>query len=177
MAKKELTFTSKLLVYLAAAEDILVPIMNPYEMRNRILFSNPGSYKRTLYKWYERGWIQFVDKDAQRFIKLTKKGELQALLAKAKLPVPIKWDGKWRMIIFDIPEETKKHRNLLRSLLKNNGYVKLQASVYINPYPLNREAVSYLKQTGLMDYIRIIKVEEMDDDKDLRKRFGLGKHK
>ncbi len=175
MPKKDLTFTSKLLVYLAAAEDILVPIMNPYEMRRRVLFGSRGSYQRTLYKWVKRGWIQFVDKDAQRFIKLTKKGELQALLAKAKLPIPMRWDGKWRMIIFDIPEATKDRRNLLRSLLKNNGYVKLQASVYINPYPLNREAVSYLKQTGLMDYIRIIKVEEMDDDKDLRKKFGLAK--
>jgi hypothetical protein len=49
----------------------------------------------------------------------------------------------------------------------------LQDSVYANPYPLNREAVKYLEETGLSEYIRIIKVEEMDNDRDLKKKFGL----
>ncbi len=45
--------------------------------------------------------------------------------------------------------------------------------MFINPYSLNREAVSYLKESGLMDYIRILKVEEMDNDLDLQKKFKL----
>lgn len=173
MSKKILTFSSQLLLYLAAAEDILVPIMNPYEMRRRVLFGSPGSYKRTLYKWYKRGWIKFVDKNAQRFIKLTKNGELEALLVKSRMPALGKWDGKWRMIIFDIPEETKEQRNFLRRLLKRQGFYGLQASVYISPHPLNREAILYLKETGLISYIRILKIEEMDNDKDLKKHFNL----
>lgn len=75
--------------------------------------------------------------------------------------------------MFDIPEGCKEKRNVLRILLKQNGYIKLQASVYINPYPLNREAVRYLNNSGLRSYIRIIKVEEMDFEKDLIKKFGL----
>jgi phenylacetic acid degradation operon negative regulatory protein len=104
---------------------------------------------------------------------LTKKGELEALLAKAYLPVKQPWDGKWRMVMFDILEESKKQRHKLRVLLKAGNFKKLQGSVYINPYPLNREAVDYLKMSGLIKYVRIIKVEEMDDDKDLCKMFNL----
>ena len=106
-------------------------------------------------------------------MRLTAEGQLEALLAKAKFPVPVKWDGKWRMVVFDIPEDSKEQRNKLRQLLKANNFYKLQASVYVNPYPLNREAVKYLQETKLIDYIRIIKVEEMDDDKDLKKHFQL----
>ena len=64
-------------------------------------------------------------------------------------------------------------RNLFRSLLYKNGFLKLQHSVYISPYPFNREAVKYLKKTGLISFIRMLKVEEMDDDKDLKKKFDL----
>ena len=173
MPKKDFTFTSKLLLYLAAADEVLTPIMNPYALRNRILFGSQGSYRSTVYKLHKRGWIKIVDKNAQKFIRLTKAGQLEVLLAKARLPTPEKWDGKWRMVVFDIPEEAKGKRNLLRGLLKKNNFYQLQASVYINPYPLHREAVQYLQQSGLISYIRIIKVEEMDNDKDLRKRFKL----
>ena len=49
----------------------------------------------------------------------------------------------------------------------------MQQSVYVSPYPLNRAAVSYLEETKLIGYIRILKVEEIDNDKDLKKHFGL----
>jgi len=49
----------------------------------------------------------------------------------------------------------------------------LQASVFISPHPLNREALIYLRQSGLMEFIRILRVDEMDNDKRLRKKFGL----
>ena len=56
----------------------------------------------------------------------------------------------------------------------------MQASVFVSPDALNREAVKFLKQTGLIRYIRIIKAEEMDDDGDLksfwiRQQTKLGK--
>jgi len=173
MRRKELTKTSKLLIYLAALEDVITPMANIYEFRNRVLFSTKGSFNSTLYKFQKRGWIKLVDKNAERFIKLTAKGELEALVAKAKLPFNGKWDGKWRLIIFDIPADYNKHRDLLRRLLKKNNFRQLQASVYVNPYPLNREAVKYLQEAKLTPYIRIIKVEEMDNDRELRKLFNL----
>ena len=106
-------------------------------------------------------------------MELTRSGELETLILKACLPKPASWDGKWRLIIFDIPESSKDKRNQLRWLIKKNGFTKLQASVFINPYPLNREAVAYLKQTGLMAYIRILRVDEIDSDAALKKHFNL----
>ena len=75
--------------------------------------------------------------------------------------------------MFDIPEGSRDKRDKLRRLLQRSKFVKLQASVFISPFVLNREAISYLKRTGLIDYIRILRVDEIDDDKILRKHFSL----
>ena len=121
----------------------------------------------------ERGAIEFVKKGDRKYLKLTPKGELEVLLAKARSPKPLVWDGKWRVVVFDIPEDFKLERNRFRRLLMINNFKKLQHSVYVSPYPFNREAISYLKETGLIKFIRIMKVEEMDSDKDLKKKFNL----
>lgn len=123
----------------------------------------------------ERKLLAVTEKNNQKFIKLTSKGQLEVLMSKSILTKPKKWDGKWRMFIFDIPENSRGKRNILRKLLKQNQFSKLQASVYISPYPLNREAVSYLNQSGLSDYVRILKVEEIDSDTELLKKFNLQK--
>lgn len=133
-------------------------------------------YKQTAYRLRRRGYIKITaGASDQKFLQLTKKGELELLLAKAWAPNHAPWDGKWRMIIFDVPREANKKRGRLRWLLKTRDFTKLQASVYITPYPLNREAISYLKQSGLIDYIRVGRLDELDDDKALIKHFKLTK--
>ena len=152
-------------------------LITPQELRRRArsgkLLGDGRQVINVLYYLSRKGLIKYVDKNNERFIKLTAEGQLEALLAKAKLPDVGQWDGKWRVIMFDIPEDSRDNRNFFRRLLKMNGYKQLQASVFINPYPLNREAVKYLKEKGLMNYIRILKVEELDDDAGLKKHFGL----
>lgn len=176
MAKKDFTMTSKILMSLLAVGDAV--LVTPYEMRQRMHAGNiVGDFRKaTALSYYlaKKGLIRYVDKNNERFVRLTKKGQLEALLAKARLPgTSGKWDGKWRLIMFDIPEESNDKRAFFRSLLKKNQFVRLQQSVYVSPYPLNRDAISYLQETKLIGYIRVLKVEEMDNDKVLRKHFGL----
>lgn len=176
MAKKDFTTTSKILLLLLMTGEMLM--ITPRELMRRAKFGKPlgddKNFLRTARYLEQKGWIRFVDKHNERFVKLTKKGELRALLVKAKNPeIPKTWDGRWRMVIFDIPEASNSQRNFFRYLLKKNGFIQLQASVYVSPYPLNREAIKYLQESHLIDYIRIAKIEEMDNDSDLRKKFKI----
>ena len=176
MAKKDFTLSSKILMSLLAAGDML--LVSPKELNRRLrsgqILGNNHSAAAISYYLARKGLIKFIDKNNERFIKLTQKGQLEALLAKARLPEShATWDGKWRLIIFDIPEDSNQKRDFFRTLLKKNGFIFLQASVYISPYPLNRAAIMYLKETKLIDYIRILKIEEMDNDRELRKKFNL----
>ena len=137
-------------------------------------FKSYNNYRQTAYHLRRKGIVTISKNSlAERFLQLTKEGELELLLAKTWLKKPALWDGKWRIIIFDIPEEVNTVRDKLRRILLAKGCLKLQASVYISPYPLNRAAILYLKTSGLITFIRIGRLEELDDDSDLRKKFNL----
>lgn len=173
MIKKKSSVTQKILNSLLDAVEYLPLLETPYGYIRRTNRLSQGRYYSAVHQLKKRGAIQITSKAGKKFLKLTKKGQLETLLAKARLADNGRWDGKWRLIVFDIPEAARKDRDRLRSLLKSNRYQALQNSVYVSPYPLNRAAIEYLKQTKLIDYIRIARVEEFDYDKDLKSRFKL----
>jgi CRISPR-associated endonuclease Cas2 len=175
MSRKYGTFSSELLIAIGEATGFFSwPIEYTESWRRKQLrgYKNKQIYD-SLHHLKNGGFVKEVSQKGKKFIRLTSKGQLELLLHKARLEKPKVWDRRWRMIIFDIPEDNHKDRDRLRGLLKRNDFTMLQASVFISPYPLNREAVEYLKQAGLKSYIRIIRVDELDDDADLKKKFNL----
>ena len=84
-----------------------------------------------------------------------------------------KWDGKWRVVIFDVWEKARKKRESLRYEIKNFGFIQLQRSVWIYPFPC-ADFIKLLK-TNLEfgKNIRYLVVEELDNDEKLRKFFKV----
>lgn len=85
----------------------------------------------------------------------------------------IKWDGKWRVLIFDIPEKLRFVRDQIRLNLMTIGFKRLQNSVWIYPYPCE-DLVSLLKadlEIG-KDLLYMI-VDTLEDDESIRKYFNL----
>ncbi len=50
-----------------------------------------------------------------------------------------RWDGKWRVLIFDIPNTQKTARDMLRRRLCGMGFYPIQKSVFVCPFPCERE--------------------------------------
>jgi len=50
-----------------------------------------------------------------------------------------RWDGKWRMVLFDVPQSRATERVRLRRSLAERGFGYLQNSVWITPDPLTGE--------------------------------------
>ncbi len=175
---EHITKTAHVLLYLLATQSLYQDMTAHKSLRTAI---NPeaGTYfrqqklERTIQRLQQQGWLKTEYKEAKQIIKLTSKGELEALFTAAHSePKPARWDGAWRLVMFDIPENANSVRRRLRYILHSFGYVCLQASIYIYPYPLNGEAITLFKKSGLMRYIRIARAE-FDDDTDLRKIFNL----
>lgn len=135
----------------------------------RVFYKQSYNLKRSGYIRIKRD-----HKKNQSFFHLTPKGKLQILkyLHLEKL-FKTKWDKRFRIIIFDIPEKLKKWREYLRSELKSMGFYPLQESVYITPYPVTGELDQLLKEWGLRKYFRYITVAEIDGEDELKKQFGL----
>jgi phenylacetic acid degradation operon negative regulatory protein len=49
------------------------------------------------------------------------------------------WDGKWRLVIFDVPTCQNTQRERLRRYLRSKAFGYLQNSVWITPDPLTEE--------------------------------------
>lgn len=149
------------------------PFEAPYEYIKRASGIKRKTYYDTVYNLNRKGTLKIISKNGKKFLQLTHKGYMEVLLKRLMHKTSVPWDGKWRIIIFDIPEDAKLQRDRLRRLLKKLQFVKLQASVFVNPFPLNRWAITYLKDSGLFAYIHIMRVDEMDDEKELKKKFKL----
>ena len=54
-----------------------------------------------------------------------------------------RWDGWWRIVIFDIEEKNKYLRDRVRKKLLELGFGKWQESVYISSHPLADEMNEY----------------------------------
>ena len=109
-------------------------------------------------------------------VTITKQGMRRALtyqLGKMKLLTPKKWDGKWRVIIFDIPESYHHTRDIFRMRIRQLGLYFLQESVFVSPYPCFNE-VEFLRELyGVAFTVRYLLVEKIEEDRPLRDHFHL----
>ena len=75
-------------------------------------------------------------------VMLTHKGQEKLnrfRLGELKLNRPKKWDGKWRIVVFDIPEKFKLNRLTFSQKLKELGFIQMQKSVWVWPYEIQEE--------------------------------------
>lgn len=148
------------------------------ELWERVEKNAPSWGKRQLlYKLHNlkrQGYLVARKNNNVSFFHLTPKGRLGVVkylhLEKLKLA---KWDGQWRVVIFDIPESLKKWREYLRAELRRLGFHSLQESVYITPYPVTGELDELLKDWNLRKYFRYITASEIDGEKELKIVFGF----
>ena len=108
----------------------------------------------------DNGLIDFVN-DEEIAVRLTDKGKEKALWTRMKL-IDEKWDGKWRLIIWDIPEKKKKVRDMLRFKLKYLGFTKLQNSVWVSKKNCAKELREYIRKIGIQDWVMVFESDNIE---------------
>ena len=109
-------------------------------------------------------------------LRTTEKGKrkLQQLeLLDYKIQKPKRWDKRWRVLIFDIPEKRKSLRDKVRRTLAAVGFVRLQDSVWIYPYDCE-DLIALLKADFKIgkDMLYMI-VDTLEYDDPIRAKFDL----
>jgi DNA-binding transcriptional regulator PaaX len=129
--------------------------------------SETGKYavSRTLKGLKEGGLVEEIDTERSSFYKITPEGRNKLRNIKLSSPtslVSTNWDGFWRIVILDLPEERKSERNSLRYILKKAGFVCLKNSVWFSPYPLEHLFMNIKKDMGLGDEMIILVTQYID---------------
>lgn len=115
---------------------------------------------RVLKRLRERGFVELID-DKALTIRLTDQGKDKALLAKLEMEDG-KWDGKWRVVMFDIPEKRRAARDLLRSNLKGWGFVPWQQSVWVTKKNCAKQLRDYIKSVGIKDWVMVLETDNIE---------------
>src|SRR3989344_6182978 len=114
--------------------------------------------------------------DGTFVVELTEKGKRKIKefqFADLEIPIPKKWDGRWRIIIFDIPNKRNAGREALRNKIKALDFYQLQKSVWVFPYPCEKEIEFIVELFHLYPYVQIIEATKIKNDAKLRKYYGL----
>ncbi|MDO8552964.1 MAG: hypothetical protein Q7S01_05615 [bacterium] len=125
----------------------------------------------------QKKWITFERHNGKRFARITEAGR-HAFMAenrKNKLIPLIKrrWDKRWRVVIFDVPEKRRDVRDRLRSMMREFGFEHLQDSVWVYPYDCE-DMVALLKAELKIGFsVLYMVVEQIENEKYLKERFDL----
>lgn len=137
------------------------------------LFSDPRLFvyrggqtdirKNNLYKSIRelknKGFIESNKNGRKIILKLTEKGRQELILR--KLLQDKKWDGKWRIVIFDIPEKHRRVRDIFRRQLKMWQFNQLQKSVWVGKKDLVKELTKFVKDLNISEWVKIFEATEI----------------
>ena len=162
------------------ASAMLIPCL-PLAAKPFISYKREQDYK----KWqkFNLPRLKWVLKRLESQKEIEVKGEQVILTEKGKrkilkfnlgnLELRKKWDGHWRIIIYDIPKHQKKESDYFRQLLKRIKCHQLQKSVYLTPYVCEDE-IEYIKQLlGIGSSVKVLKVASLENEETYRKYFGI----
>ncbi len=138
---------------------------------------NKRNLREAIKRLYKSKLI-FLNEDEKGNFKmiLTKEGKKKALvynLNTIKIKAPEKWDKKWRVVIFDIPEKKRQARDAIRFHLKQLGFCELQKSVFVFPFDCKNEVEFLVEFYGIVRFVRILFVDSIDNQLHLKTIFKL----
>lgn len=123
-----------------------------------------------------KGYANWVERDGKRFLRITSKGRRVLAFEQAKAALgnqKKKWDGRWRMVAFDIPERRGAVRFRLRSVMREIGFVRLQDSVWVYPYDCE-DFIALLKaELKIGKDVLYAIADTIEHDKGIRRHFNL----
>lgn len=150
---------------------ILKQIPKEWEKENR------QALERAINSLYTSHLIQEKHhKNGTTTLVLNENGKQKALrfnIDKLEIKKPVQWDKKWRVVMFDIPEKLRRLRDSLRIHFKEIGLIELQKSVFVYPYPCNKEIEFILEFYNARKHVRFVLAEKIDNELHLMKKFSL----
>jgi CRISPR-associated endonuclease Cas2 len=126
----------------------------------------------------ERKIIDIIEEDDKAKIYLLEKGQYKVFTRSIKLLLDFKkkkkkWDGRWFMVFFDVPENERIKRDSLRRYLKMLGFYPYQKSVYIFPFECKKEVILIKEIVEGAKYLKYIIAEEIEEENKVKKFFNL----
>jgi len=135
-----------------------------------------SSIQRQAIVLWRKGLVKVMETKDGAVVTISDKGKQEILkydIDDMAIALPDHWDGKWRMVFFDIDTGHNEERRVFRQRLKQLGFFAMQKSVYVYPYPCRKE-IQFLREVYEVPHsVKLAVVEKMENDDDLKRIFHL----
>lgn len=125
---------------------------------------NKKDLGRIIKRLEKQEMISFKEENKKTKIEITEKGKRRLLeydfeildIKKKKI------DGKWRLVIFDIPEDKRNSRDVFRRKLQQMEFIRVQDSVFASAYPCKNEIDFLCHYLGISDFVTLVSLNEIE---------------
>ncbi len=103
----------------------------------------------------KQGWLQSEKQDNRSYYFLTEQGISRIEEAGNRIFKlnPFEWDGKWRVLMYTIPEEKRHIRDELRQELLWSGFGSFSNACWISPNNLEKEVKLLIEKYDISEYV------------------------
>lgn len=132
--------------------------------------------KRTLQRLEDQKLIECSEENRMQVIKITNQGRRKVLrmaLNDLEIKKPKFWDGRWRLISFDLPETMAKTRKVLVEYLSAWRFYPMQKSVYLHAYPCLKEVDFLREYLKVGKYVKTFTIIDIENDRQFKSFFDI----
>lgn len=137
---------------------------------------NPRYLRRTIARLKQQKLVTIEEHDGEHVVTLTNNGKRRILkysLDELTIDKPRAWDGRWRLVIYDVSKNKKYLRDVFRETLKNLGFYQLQKSVWLYPYPCEPQVTFLREYYDVGNEVVYVVATKLEDDGPYQTYFGL----
>lgn len=122
-----------------------------------------------------QGLVVVTEQGGEFSVSITERGKRRHArfqFENLHIPAMERWDQKWRIVMFDVPEKHASARRALAIKLQDTGFKLLQKSAWVHPFDC-REQVELIKYVypELARYIVFLETDTIDSHNQLLKQF------
>lgn len=159
-----------------ATNEILKAILDGYNkgvdhLLEKFLEKRKYSLQRTVDTLVSKGLIEFNGE----ILELTPAG--LEIIDQEKIDEiflkPQEWDGIWRIVAYDIPEDFRLERDYFRRRLKELGFTKIQGSMWLIPWDSKEEVAILAEFFKLTPFVMYLTTDYVPNQSRLKLKYGL----
>ncbi len=146
---------------------------NDYEIWKKF---NIPYLKRTMARLEKQKLVEIKDGEKYQTVEITERGKRRILkfaIDELGVEKPRRWDWKWRLVSYDIPVKYKNMGEIFSSYLKTWNFYPIHKSLFLHAYPCEKQIDFLREYLGIGKYVRIFRVEAIENGRQFRDFFGV----
>lgn len=131
-----------------------------------------SSVRQRLWEMAREGSLKKTEKGSEDAFQISPQGKEWLKLRVPLLRFRRRWDGRWRLVIFDIAESSRLLRDSVRRKLKELGFGRWQRSIWLTPFDVAEEMNKFLESLSLKGPVEVLEARRLfvRDEKELAEK-------